>query len=402
MKRFALYIVIIVSSLSVCRGQDDFGMKYRRNSVYSLLISHTEQQDYALLIRGQFLNIPIPDKYNDHNLSVNVVEVNNKNAATDEAINSFIADNKIASRMVAKWFNRDPRTGVCDMELVKNRGLYNASVFDQWLASKSIRGNVMLQDAGEDLISNTYLIVNEVSYLDKGKVSHIVGLSIMTLVYVAYAAYGKTLSDENAEAIYKLVAGLKGFSVKITSRLYQLDWNEDIANTFYSEYYTDTPDEAKRLAFEQHRDDFKMKYIGQVESKGNTTSFNGINEKQPWLMVRKACERAIDENIVDLQKEFPVFRVKSLITEVSAMVKVPIGKKDGVEAGKKYEVLEAVERNGRVVYQRVGVVTPNPTLIWDNRFMAVEEGAIGAELGATSFVIISGSNIEKGMLIREL
>ena len=33
--------------------------------------------------------------------------------------------------MVGRWFNRDYMTGVCDVELVKERGLYNASELDK-------------------------------------------------------------------------------------------------------------------------------------------------------------------------------------------------------------------------------------------------------------------------------
>ena len=407
MKKLILTIAFLAAITTLCLSQNVTGdeLLYRRNSVYSILISHTEQEDYAQLIRGQFANIPIPEKFYDHNLSVNVVNVNSKNAENDTIVQDFINKNRIASRMVAKWFNRNTLTGECNMNLIKNRGLYNATEFDKEVAAHSVRGYAMLQDAGEDLIHNTFLIVNEVRYHDKSKVSHVIGVSLTvlgTIAYIGSALAGSACNDFNTESLYDLAASLKGFRVKITTRLYQLEWNDTIANTFYSNYYTETPDEAKRLAFEEHRDDFKLKYIGKVVSKGNTTSYLGIKEDEPWLMVRKSCERAIDDNIADLQKAYPVFRAKSPITEVAPIIKAPIGMKEGVEAGKQYEVLEARERNGKMVYSRVGIVTPDPDLIWDNRFMAIEEEAEGADLGATSFVIVSGHNFYPGMLIREI
>lgn len=397
-------MICMVSCFSQTMPNND--LQYRRNSVFSILISHSEQEDFAELIRGQFTNIPIPEKFYDHNLSINTVRVYRKNAVNDTIVQEFVDKNKIASRMVAKWFNRNSKTGVCNMELIKNRGLYNATEFDKEVASHSVRGQAMLQDAGEDLISNTFLIVNEVRYHDKSKVSHVIGVSLVVLGAVAH--FGAVLAgsssgnDFDPEAIYNVAASLKGFKVKITTRLYQLIWNDDIANTFYSDYYSETPDAAKRIAFEQHRDDFKLKYIGKVISKGNTTSYMGIKESEPWLMVRKSCERAIDDNIADLQKAYPVFRTKSPITEVTPIIKAPIGMKEGVEAGKQYEVLEVRERNGKVSYNRVGIVTPDPDLIWDNRFMAMEEEAVGADLGATSFVIVSGHEFYVGMLLREI
>lgn len=399
----SLLIVMLTTIFFPAMATDDpNNLQYRRNSVYSILISHTEQVEFYQLIQGQFLNIPISEKFNDHNLSVKIVSINDKQKITDQTVEDFITRNNIASHMVAKWFNRDPQTGQCDMTLVKNRGLYNASEFDKELASHTIRSTAMLQDAGEDLISNTYLIVNEIKYFDKNKASVIAGRVITTVLMVAAAAFGVQLDSSFSDNLMELFEALKGFTVRITSRLYQLEWTDEIANTFYTQCYTEIPDNAKRNAFEQYRGDFKLKYLGQVVSRGNTTSYAGINEQQPWMMVRKALERALDENVVDLQKAIPAFRAKTPISSIGSFVKAPIGMKEGVEAGKKYEVLEAREQNGKLSYTRVGIVKPVPSLIWDNRFMAVEENAPGATLGETSFVTVSGKDFHSGMLLREI
>ena len=36
-------------------------------------------------------------------------------------------------------------------------------------SSKTQRGNALLEDAGEDLIGNTFLIVNDIRYIDRSK-----------------------------------------------------------------------------------------------------------------------------------------------------------------------------------------------------------------------------------------
>lgn len=51
-------------------------------------------------------------------LYVRVVSMSTKLKDT-EVVNDFIEKNQIASRLVSRWFNRDPFTGVCDVELVK-------------------------------------------------------------------------------------------------------------------------------------------------------------------------------------------------------------------------------------------------------------------------------------------
>lgn len=378
---------------------------YRRSSIYSVLVNHTDQQ-FANEIKEAFLQIPVPDKFNDHNLSVKVLNMNTKLSGAgsqkeNPTITAFLNDNKVASRLVGRWFNRDSYTGQCDMELVKERGLYNATEFDKQLAMRSARGVAMLQDAGEDLIGNTFVLVNDIRYVDKNKGAKTAGSVLKVLGSIA-AAYTGTQIDDLTDNIGDMVETIKGFKVKINTFLYRLEWTDEQAGIFYKDQYTPNPNAAKRANFEAGRGNYKLKYVGKVESSGGTTSFMGINEDEPVVMVRKACQRAIDENVVDLQRNYEEFRTKSPLLSVEPLTAY-VGMKEGVTAKTKFEVLEVVEmENGTHKYNRVGVIEPIENLIWDNRYMAVEEGAQGATLGYTTFRKVSGKDFAKGMLIREM
>ena len=378
---------------------------YRRSSIYSLLVNHTEQK-FADEIREAFLQIPVPDKFNDHNLSVKVLNMDKKLSGANKdrenpVITEFLTDNRVASRLVGRWFNRDFYTGQCDMELVKERGLYNATEFDKQLAARSARGLAMLQDAGEDLIGNTFVIVNDIRYVDKEQKSKAIGGILRIAGGLAGAFTGVNVSDL-VDNVSDMVESIKGFKVKINTFLYRLDWDDQQANLFYQEQYASQPDEKKRINFDNARSNYHLTYVGKVESSGGTTSFLGINENEPLVMVRKACQRAIDENVVDLQREYEEFRTKSPLVSVEPLTAY-VGMKEGVTAKTKFEVLEVVEmENGKHKYNRVGVIQPINNLIWDNRFMAVEEGAAGATLGYTTFRKVSGGDFAKGMLIREM
>lgn len=402
MKKFILTLSVLVFS-AVTIGAKDLEvteLKYSRNSLYSILVSHTDQK-FASEIQSQFLAIPTPEQYNNHDLSVKVVSVNNNGKYTD-AITRFVNQNQIGSRLIAKWFDRNILTGECSMNLIKERGIYNASELDKELAKRSTRGIAMLEDAGEELIGKTFLLVNEIKYIDKGKRSRLFGNIIQVVGAVAEVATGVQGLSDLGESVGDLTASLKGFKVKIHTRLYQLVWDEETANTFYTLYYSSKPDEEKRKAFEQNRDKFKMKFVGEVESDGSTTSFMGINEDEPLLMVRKACQRAIDDNIADLQKEYDQFRIKAPIVSVEPTIQVQIGLKEGITKDSKFEVLEAQEKDGRVEYKRVGIIKPVPSKIWDNRYMASEEGAYGADFGATTFKKESGKDFYPGLLVRQI
>ncbi len=408
--------ILLGSTVATASAQVDNNateMQYRRSSIYSLLINHVDQQ-FASEIKDAFVQIPVPDKFNDHNLSVKVLTLDKKldNAKSDQenpAITEFLNNNKVASRLVGRWFNRDSYTGVCDMELVKERGLYNASEFDRQLAMHSARGLAMLQDAGEDLIGNTFVLVNDIRYVDKNKAAKTAGSIFKMLGAIGGAAMtannksadGRAISDLG-NLVGDMAETLKGFTVKINTFLYRLEWTEEQAGEFYQEQYADKPDATKKANFEKGRGKYRLRYVGKVESKGGTTSFLGIKEDEPVVMVRKACQRALDENIVDLQRGYEEFRTKTPLVTVEPITAY-IGMKEGVTENSRFEVLETIEmEDGTHKYNKVGEIAPVKNLIWDNRYMASEEGAVGSQLGYTTFRVVKGKDFAKGMLIRDI
>lgn len=370
--------------------------KYRRSSLYSILIKHAEKEFCPEIIEV-FDSIPIPDKFNDHNLNIRVISAYipphlEKNAELQKQnIEIFLSQNDIGRRMIAKWFCRNKTNGSFDMSLVAQRGLYDASVFDVWIADKNVRGRAILADAGEELIGNTFIIVNDIRYIDK-----------VEEAYMA-AVFGKT----SKAVVSKNIAD---FEINVTSYLYRLDWTAEIAGTFYYDYWMDkySVNSDKKVAFDADKKTFTITYFGSqtVISRGKST-MHGINTKADEAtikreMIKKVCTRAIDAAIVQLQQTYDEFKVKTPLVSTEP-IKAYIGRKEGVTEDSKYEVLEKNEnKNGRTFYKRVGIIQPVKGKIWDNRYLSVEEGFVNAELKATEFTKISGSNFYKGMLIREI
>lgn len=256
-------ILFVLSGLNKVSAQEA-GLKYRRSSIYSLMINH-EDQKFANEIKEAFVKIPVPDKFNDHELSVKILSLDKKlkGASSDKEnsdISSFLDRNKIASRLVAKWFNRDMETGVCDMELVKERGLYNATEYDRILAEKSARSSALLMDAGEDLIGNTFVLVNDIRYVDKSKAGAAVGMGLRILGALAGAATGNSDFTDLGNSYGSLAETLKGFKVKINTFLYKLEWDEATSAVFYKDQYTSTPDIVKKEEFENGRGKYGALY----------------------------------------------------------------------------------------------------------------------------------------------
>ena len=251
MKHMTKYFIIILLAFPLfLKAQQTEEMQYRRSSIYSLLINHTNQK-FSKEIADVFKKMPVPDKYNDHDLSVKVVSTDRK-IKEDELGREFLETNNVASRLVARWFNRNILTGECNTALIKERGLYNASELDKELAERSARGKAMLEDAGEELIGNTFVLVNDIRYVDKEKTSKGFGAFMRIAGSLASAYTGQDLYNDIGNLAGTMTETLKGFRVKIDTHLYQLVWDEATAMDFYTNYYSDSEkDSLKRNAFEK-------------------------------------------------------------------------------------------------------------------------------------------------------
>ena len=407
LKFFLTIVFFCVCIINTTAQENDDLNKYHRSSLYSILLKHPEK-DFCNEMIEAFKSIPIPDRYNNHDLKIKVIPSPIMKSLTKEevegaykdAISKILVKNKIGGRLVEKWFNRDKITGCFDMHLVAERGYYDASILDIEEAMNSVRGSAMLADAGEELINKTYVIVNDVRYADKETLKGAVAGGLFAAQLVG-SFFGVDLGD-----VTNVVGGfsnnIAGFKVIVTSYLYKLNWNDEIANNFYANLWNDksAPDAERQQKWKQSLGDFKLEYIGCATVFSGKTSLAGVkNEKDMFL---KVCTRAIDKSISDLQKSFDEFKVFTPLVSVEPLYAY-IGKKEGVDEFSRYEVLEkTIDENGRINYEKVGEIKPVKGMIWDNRFMAEYEKEEGSELNYTTFEKVKGKNLYPGMLIREI
>lgn len=101
MKRFILLFVLVGFVASVVAQPES--QKYRRNALYSIMISHTGAQFYRE-IEDVFSQMEMPDKFDNHDLSVKIITHPQKKVSQGE-IASFLARNQVGRRMLARWFN---------------------------------------------------------------------------------------------------------------------------------------------------------------------------------------------------------------------------------------------------------------------------------------------------------
>lgn len=386
----------------ICHAQDDENFKYMRGSLCIMMVEHPTLE-FNDQIEKVFEQVSIPNRFNSHELGVRVLSFPNND---DQLANLkiFSNENQLAKRIVAKWFGRNKNTGAFNIDLLKERGHYSATKIDVKGAMAQQRGMAVLEDLGENLIGHTYWVVNDIQYVNQGNFFK----SVKDVANITKEVAGnkttsleETLGIDFEDSAVGLLDKVKGFRVKITSHLFRLKWDEETSNTFYSEYYTENPEEDanKVNGFKGDKDLFKMEYVGSVTSTSSKTSVSGVTTNEQ--MIRKVCTRALDKNIADLQHEFAEFRIKAPLISVEPL-KAYVGMKEDINEKSRYEVLEAVpDERGVTTYKRVGLIKPIKGKIWDNRFMADEEKTTEAALDGTYFEIISGKDFYPGMLIRE-
>ncbi len=435
-----LMIAALCGSLSLFAGESaettntEAGeLNYRRNALSTMLVYHPEDE-FGINIYQAFDSLPMPDKYDDHTLAFRVIDNSliggvqprdsglykatyghaltttelNKNA---RYIENLLNECQMGKYLVAKWFDYqedEAGNGTFDVNLVAERGQYNATDIDVAVALKTAKGLATLSDAGEELIGHTFILVNDITYITAEQEAQSAKIAFAVIGGLFDAFAGGDSGAKMADAVGQIADSFTGFKVKTHSYLFRLVWNDSIANTFYKDYYTATPDSAKTAAFKADTTLFRLRYVAHEYEFDKKSTLKGQYERSE--LVKTICARSMDKNIVALGKQYEDFKVKTPVYEVLYSDKgkiegyaAKIGLKEGITESSKFQVLQRVldEETGKTTYKYIATVKPQKGKIWDNRYNAVREQGDGADLPYTTFKKVSGGEILPGMLLIE-
>lgn len=397
MKRLYILFSLVLFGALVVFSQDVF--HYHKSSLYSIMLKH-ENQEFCEELVACFNKIPIPEKFNDHNLQIRVFkagiqeESDTSSVANQKPhIDALLKQNAIGRRLVAKWFNYS-KDGTCNLNLIEERGYYNVSVDDVIKSQRTLDSRNLIQTAGVELIEHTYVLVNDICYGDKRsrkeeRMSAAIALGGIPGVGMLTVAGAGVLAHNYS-----------GFNVTVTSYLYKLNWTDETELGFYNLYWSDTPNAEKKAAFNKDKELFTLEYVGHYTTHSENANLKGVNDRE--MQIRKVCTRAIDKSIAQLQKQHPQFRVRTPLSTVSPITAM-IGLREDVTENSLFEVLEVGPTvDGRTTYKRVATIRPKKGAIWDNRYLAEFEDDYNHSISSTEFELVSGSISYAGMLIREI
>ena len=421
MRRVILTLCVALMAAVAFAQKANKEMKYRRSSLYTIMVpSDKLTGDAKTIVTSTFDTLAIPDKYNNHNLSVRHIDLT-KIEVTEEEIKAaeemtggkkkglgglakkglgfakkavsssetggmggdekiakiikFFKENHIANKIIGKWYNESKTikdNSHFNTLLIEDRGLFGASQEELNKYKGVIGGKNKIMDAAEkDLIPRTFVMVTSYAYMSAEEIA--------AMATAAGAVAGGAVGGVTQLASVAAGAALKGYFVTTTSYLFQLEWNEDVMMAFYDKYWS-----AKDTKEFDTDESYKLTYVGKTSCHAPATMKLTLKDDASAKLISRATARATDKSIAQLQKKYDQFKTLTVlnVTDDGQTMYAYVGKKEGVKDGDKFEALEQIQdENGNITYKKVGTVIVAKGKVWDNRHGAGEkiEGAASGD-----------------------
>lgn len=357
---------------------------YNRNSLSVLMVDKSGA--YSSNLRAAMNSLAVPDKFDDNMLATRFVGA----LSNSQSIMQKLSSSKVPNQVLAKWFSRQA-DGTFNMSVVHERGLYNATDADVVEAAASKLGLSQLQDAGEMLVSRSYILV-----LD------------FTRIRTMEEVYDEM--DKQRKANAKLL-GIKyvpvsrtkyGYEGKVVGYMYKIDNIESAMDKFYSEMWisdddTDEAKAAKRQAFDSEV--FPLQFVASsasvVEASASRASSERMTDSQLFSLL---TEKSVSALLNNFESSLDELKVRTALYDIHP-IRAKIGKKEGLQVEDRYFVYEyRMDEQNNVYADRRGVVRAKK--VADNRFVAQGQSS-GIDRTASKFYQVAGHKLEPGMFLEQ-
>jgi len=393
MNRFLFFIILfLIFCSSWAYSQQTIKLKeavYYRSSLTYIVENYSGR--YRTEVIEAFPEVQIPEKLDDNRIDRPIIpQVDASETNYNQQVVDRLQQEEIPNKIIAKWFNRKP-DGSFDMDLVLQRGQYNAND-DAVLSALSMqRGLSAIDNTAMELVGNSFILVIDIK-------------DILTmddeydLTNKRRRAYAKKYKAE-----YNPVKRIfNGYKAHVEYRLYQINFNDSIAAIFYRNLWVDADDpedvkSQRRKAFEEFN--FPLIYQYQTFRTITGTQLNpGIplapfNQASKRKLMIRMFENGVDAFIADVEKVIPKFKVRANLID-SDPIKAKIGLKEGLHVDQRFFVYEdKMNKSGHIKSKRKGVVRVKH--VSDNR-----QNSTG-NTESTEFYQIAGNGLGAGMVLEQ-
>jgi ribosome-associated translation inhibitor RaiA len=395
-----IYFMAILFTNNVAYAQEA-KEGYQRSSLHIINIENLNF-DNAAKVQASYNKYPFPDKYDDHRISNNSVNIDaykltqeekdalgikdselgnalsgalssatagilENNSQVKYELDKYIKDKKIAQELVRKWYSiKDD--GALDYSVFNERIKLSMSEEDKQRVQQAAIAQTEIDKMSLKLINNTFVVFTKLNFVSNA-------VPAEAIRQIAYAAADKlsgmlqTIARKAADKIYEKAS--EGYSVWTTAWLYKLEWNEQIATDFNKLLSSKGINSALSIDINAFNAmNFNLEFIGQEKATSLVTFSlkKGEGDRTEDEIIDLSTVRNVDKVFTKLQREYEVFKPLYQLTGVDPF-SAKLGMKEGIEGGEKFEILEI--RGGE--YNKIGTIEVDKNKVWDNRYGAPKQ-----------------------------
>lgn len=418
-KKISFALIAACFAVNASAQSNEF--EYRRSSLSMIMLDCNDKTltgDVKNVVVKTITEKPVPNKFNDHNLSdLRTLNATKLPSVTKEEIEKYqttaektlekakayakqsgiqlpatskaeyiaklvkyFEQNNIANKVIAKWFNvsKEKRDGIyLDWNVVSERGFSGFSQEKRDEMKKTVGGSNKLVDAAiYDMIPRTFVVVTRYEFMSAQELIQMIVTPLQAGVALASekaaAAAGNPLAAKAVDIakakvnteIEKYSQRIQGYYVNTTTFLFQLEWNKDIYDNKFAALAWDKPETVD--AFMKDKS-YKLTFVGQT-SKYAPAGMKVSKDDNTVALVQRAVHRSTDAAIGKLQKEYDVFKTLAPVYTEGEDVYAQIGVNEGVDEKSKFEIVEIIaDADGNITYKKTQSAKVIPGKVWDNR-----------------------------------
>ena len=347
---------------------------YDRSSLTVLILDFGSENHFDG-VKESFSKLAFGDKYYRNDIGISVLKPNFTRAEfsvkPNELIANLLKEQRVAEQIIAHWYSMKD-DGSMSLELVHERGMFNATDASYLQAQSTKRGNTALMDYGTRLINLSYILV--LDYKDI-----------------------KTMAEAK-------IKDMRGWKADVNGYLFKLDYNEEIQNAFYDSWIdeTDAPEVKEEKKGKVQQITVPISFVTKVsqpttssQAEGTTQLGKFVKQKSEKILLEELVQKSYDEVLYFLEKGYEEFRVKTTVYQVRP-IRAKIGKKEGLKTDYRFFAYEYVynEKKNTVEPKFRGVIRATSNIV-DNRKVA------SGDMGTTKFYQTAGRRIRAGYLLQQ-
>ena len=383
-------VALLLCIMRIGFGQDaalsssgSYLKEYNRNSLTIFLV---EGGKYHSELKSAMKSVVVPAKFDNNMLSNRVLPPLHSSDAVKKQLESM----NVPKEIFSKWFSRND-DGRFSMSVIHERGLYNATDADVLEASATKLGLAKLQDAGEKLIRQSYVMV--ICFGD---------IKTMDQIYDEMDA-AKRQTAKNLGIEFKPVIRVKnGFRAEVAGFLYRLADVPETMSDFYSNMWIFDDDSPSTVAEKRQKFDsapFKLSYVTSVTTTVEATEPNMGNPTGKSEMLRRLLNNSVDGLVSAFENKIEEWKVRTALYSTFPL-RAKIGTKENLQVEDRYFVYEyQMDRHGQVAPKRRGVIRAKKVV--NNSHVAEGSGDENLRQTTSKFYQIAGHKLEPGMFLEQ-